>query len=610
MRFEKIALFLFIVALLIFIKLSIVESSILEKSSGSFSVGEVSKYDKIIAHSGVIVNLPKGFTGTVECDGCTIIFPEGATKFLGNSLYNANELEVFDGSIILAGEDIPVKNAKNILFLKGKDLYFRGICSKDCSVAGVSINRYAKFGYSKGKLSVSDGTVAQTKKPDISILGNNIKFNEFSLLEGEIKIDNKNNIVLGKGSKMITPAGLEMATSQEVAFSQEAGSYKEYVIENLAERKLFAKISTDNSLDIRFIKGNKLVDLPKKGLLEYQLIGDSELYMEFPIGLVETRLGTGDGGIIIEKNGKNEIIYTDGKIKKAVEQKKFESIRAITDYNKKKIGTKPNGELVYLPEKVGTLPPYPPKGSPLEKLAKTTESIFKLPEEIFKTPEKILKVPRLLKVKPSKILAEDDVEDIITFFSSKKTDIRHLNLKQEEALYFAVGKQESDFDTFAISPSGEAGIMQLSRGVAKEQGLTNIFDPYQNIAGGMQYFKKIYDSFPDVSDPNERLKFTLAAYNWGKNNVNNLNARAMRYYAPQEGWWDGITPTPDIAVNWKAALEKNPSIQSKWQTWDGIGSFSDQVQKKKVALPSGILNLPKETREYVPSVLKKYYDKL
>lgn len=77
----------------------------------------------------------------------------------------------------------------------------------------------------------------------------------------------------------------------------------------------------------------------------------------------------------------------------------------------------------------------------------------------------------------------------------------------------AIGKAESGFDPDAVSRSGAQGVMQLMPKTAESLGVTDSFDPEQNIMGGSKYISdllKRYDG--DVN-------LALAAYNAGMGNV-------------------------------------------------------------------------------------------
>jgi soluble lytic murein transglycosylase-like protein len=71
---------------------------------------------------------------------------------------------------------------------------------------------------------------------------------------------------------------------------------------------------------------------------------------------------------------------------------------------------------------------------------------------------------------------------------------------------------ESNYDAFAVSPTGAQGMMQLMPATARRFGVTNSFDFAQNIEGGVRYLRYLIDLFQDE-------KLAVAAYNAGENAV-------------------------------------------------------------------------------------------
>lgn len=85
------------------------------------------------------------------------------------------------------------------------------------------------------------------------------------------------------------------------------------------------------------------------------------------------------------------------------------------------------------------------------------------------------------------------------------------------SLLKAVAKAESDFDPNCTSSSGAMGIMQLMPGTAKELGVTNAYDPEQNIMAGAKYLSENLDIFKD------NISLAVAAYNAGRGAVKKYN---------------------------------------------------------------------------------------
>jgi soluble lytic murein transglycosylase-like protein len=80
-------------------------------------------------------------------------------------------------------------------------------------------------------------------------------------------------------------------------------------------------------------------------------------------------------------------------------------------------------------------------------------------------------------------------------------------------LVLAVIAAESAFDKTAVSPKGAQGLMQLMPQTASRFGVSNAFDPEQNLRGGMTYLAWLIEQFRGDLD------LALAGYNAGERAV-------------------------------------------------------------------------------------------
>lgn len=94
-----------------------------------------------------------------------------------------------------------------------------------------------------------------------------------------------------------------------------------------------------------------------------------------------------------------------------------------------------------------------------------------------------------------------DIEDAVDKASQK--------YGVDKNLIKTIIKYESGGNPYAQSRCGAKGLMQLMDGTAKEMGVANSFDIYQNVDGGTKYIKKMLDRYHGDA------RLAVAAYNGG-----------------------------------------------------------------------------------------------
>jgi soluble lytic murein transglycosylase-like protein len=88
----------------------------------------------------------------------------------------------------------------------------------------------------------------------------------------------------------------------------------------------------------------------------------------------------------------------------------------------------------------------------------------------------------------------------------------------DPALIRAVMQTESAFNALVVSPVGAEGLMQLMPPLAKEMGVSDSFDPRQNIMAGARYLRELLDRHRG------NLPLALASYNAGPAAVDKYHA--------------------------------------------------------------------------------------
>ena len=136
----------------------------------------------------------------------------------------------------------------------------------------------------------------------------------------------------------------------------------------------------------------------------------------------------------------------------------------------------------------------------------------------------------------------------------------------DPCLVSAVMRQESGFRRFAVSPKGASGYMQLMPDTARRFGVSDMFDPRQNILAGTRYLRFLLDRFSGS------VELALAGYNAGESAVDRYGRRippfvetqnyvrsiATRYFTRHAGISalrpasaEAATPDPVAGVNYR-----------------------------------------------------------
>jgi hypothetical protein len=95
-------------------------------------------------------------------------------------------------------------------------------------------------------------------------------------------------------------------------------------------------------------------------------------------------------------------------------------------------------------------------------------------------------------------------------------------------LLYSIMHQESSFKARALSHKGARGLMQLMPFTASRFGVTNIWEPKQNIEGGARYMRFLLDLFGGD------VRLALAGYNAGEGAVKKYGYNVPPYNETQE----------------------------------------------------------------------------
>ena len=120
--------------------------------------------------------------------------------------------------------------------------------------------------------------------------------------------------------------------------------------------------------------------------------------------------------------------------------------------------------------------------------------------------------------------------------------------------------RESGFDPQAVSSMGAQGLMQLMPATADAMGVPEDkrFEPEHNISAAARYIKKVSQSFADIKDSEERIRFTLAAYNGGVGHVQDAQTLARKAGRDHLCWQE---VAPNILLLAQPQYYRDPDVR-------------------------------------------------
>lgn len=123
----------------------------------------------------------------------------------------------------------------------------------------------------------------------------------------------------------------------------------------------------------------------------------------------------------------------------------------------------------------------------------------------------------------------------------------------------AVIYQESRFSIMAHSSRGASGLMQILPRTAEYYGITDLFNPEQNIIAGTRHLARLQKAFPaEEFTHEERINFTLAAYNAGEGRITDCRDVAAANDLDSTKWEEIVKIIPYMR---RYSIEENDTVR-------------------------------------------------
>ena len=116
------------------------------------------------------------------------------------------------------------------------------------------------------------------------------------------------------------------------------------------------------------------------------------------------------------------------------------------------------------------------------------------------------------------------------------------NIGWDWQLLASISYQESHFNPSVVSWAGAEGLMGIMPNTARALGVTphELKDPDIGIRTGVDCLRKFRQGFSEITDPQEKIKFTLASYNAGIGHIYDAQRLAEKYGKNPLIWEDNV----------------------------------------------------------------------
>lgn len=143
------------------------------------------------------------------------------------------------------------------------------------------------------------------------------------------------------------------------------------------------------------------------------------------------------------------------------------------------------------------------------------------------------------------------------------------NLGWDWRMLAAVIYQESKFSMDSRSFRGAQGLMQVMPLTGRYYGIEDLKDPEQNIIAGTSHLRRLQNMFKKYDiEPEELIKFTLAAYNAGEGRIIDCRNLAEAQQVDSRKWDDVVSIIPLMRED--SILENEAVKLGKFQGYETI----------------------------------------